>query len=139
MLEHDYYIILRKKLNKGKTTKTPKLYSREEPGIFKQTFPDYALFKRSTYFRRRYADCFNATTSTEKLPHHHFCLAHRVGKTATNKCKKFASLRPVVRTRRSYKRLIKRQKSLQRLAKYGHEMLMSLPVGSIEPIFIIFV
>jgi hypothetical protein len=38
------------------------------------------------------------------------------------------SLKPVVRTRRSYKRagLIKQQKSFQGLAMYGHEVLMSL-------------
>jgi hypothetical protein len=42
--------------------------------------------------------------------------------------KKFLSLKPVVRTRRSYKRagLIKRQKSFQGIAMYGHEVLMSL-------------
>jgi hypothetical protein len=41
--------------------------------------------------------------------------------------KKLLSLKPVVRTRRSCKRagLIKRQKSLQGLAMYGHEVLMS--------------
>jgi hypothetical protein len=38
--------------------------------------------------------------------------------------KKFLSLKPVVRTRRSYKRagLIKQQKSFQGLAIYGHEV-----------------
>jgi hypothetical protein len=42
--------------------------------------------------------------------------------------KKLLSLKPGVRTRRSYKRLglIKRQKSFQGLAMYGHEELMSL-------------
>jgi hypothetical protein len=50
---------------------------------------------------------------------------------AINKCiigKKLLSLQPIVRTQRSYKRagLIKRQKSSQGLAMYGHEVLMSL-------------
>jgi hypothetical protein len=42
--------------------------------------------------------------------------------------KKLLSLKPVVRTRRSYKTagLRQRQKSLQGLALYGHEVLMSL-------------
>jgi hypothetical protein len=42
--------------------------------------------------------------------------------------KKLLSLKPVVRTRRSYKTagLIKQQKSFQGLAMYGHEVLMSL-------------
>jgi hypothetical protein len=42
--------------------------------------------------------------------------------------KKLLSLKPVIRTRRSYKRvgLIKRQESFQRLAVYGHEVLMFL-------------
>jgi hypothetical protein len=42
--------------------------------------------------------------------------------------KKLLSLKPVVRTRRSYKiaGLIKRQKSFQRLAMYGHEVMTSL-------------
>jgi hypothetical protein len=49
-------------------------------------------------------------------------------KTANSNGKKLLILKPVVRTRRSYKRaeLIKRQKSLQGLAMYGHEVLMSL-------------
>jgi hypothetical protein len=40
--------------------------------------------------------------------------------------KKLLSLKPVVRTRRSYKRagLIKRQKSFQGLAMYGHEVFI---------------
>jgi hypothetical protein len=42
--------------------------------------------------------------------------------------KKHVSLKPGVRTRRSYNRagLIKEQKSFQGLAMYGHEVLMSL-------------
>jgi hypothetical protein len=42
--------------------------------------------------------------------------------------KKLLSLKPVIRTRRSYRRagLIKRQKSFQGLAMYGHEVMMSL-------------
>jgi hypothetical protein len=42
--------------------------------------------------------------------------------------KKLLSLKPVVRARRSYKSagLIKRQKSFQGLAVYGHEVMMSL-------------
>jgi hypothetical protein len=42
--------------------------------------------------------------------------------------KKLLSLKPVVRTLRSYKRagLIKRQKYFQGLAMYDHEVLMSL-------------
>jgi hypothetical protein len=42
--------------------------------------------------------------------------------------KKLLSLKPVVRTQRSYKRagLIKRQKSFQGLTMYGHEVLMSI-------------
>jgi hypothetical protein len=42
--------------------------------------------------------------------------------------KTLLSLKPVVRTRRSYKRagLMKQQKSFQGLAIYGHEVLMSL-------------
>jgi hypothetical protein len=53
---------------------------------------------------------------------------HRLRKTANIIGQKLLSLKPVVRTRRSYKRagLIKRQKSFQGLATYGHEMLMSL-------------
>jgi hypothetical protein len=42
--------------------------------------------------------------------------------------KKLLSLKPVVTTRRNYRRvgLIKRQKSFRGLAIYGHEVLMSL-------------
>jgi hypothetical protein len=54
----------------------------ERPGIFKQKLPQTCTLNRLTYFRRHYADCFNSTTSTEKLPPHHFCLVHRLRKTA---------------------------------------------------------
>ena len=66
--------------------------------------------------------------STEKLPPHHHFLVNRVGKTANINGKKLLSLQPVVRTRRCYMRvrLIKRQKSFQGIAMYGHEVLMSL-------------
>jgi hypothetical protein len=63
----------------------------EEPGIFKQTYPDYALFNRSTYFRIHHSDCFNSAACTEKLPPHHFCLVHTVGKTANINGKKLLS------------------------------------------------
>jgi hypothetical protein len=47
--------------------------------------------------------------------------------------KKLISLKPVVRTRRSYKKagLIKQQKSFKGLAMYGHEALMSLQTRAI--------
>jgi hypothetical protein len=63
-----------------------------------------ALFDRSVHFRRHYADCFKSTTSTAKLPPHLFCLVHRVRKPANINGKKLFSLKPVVRTRRSYRR-----------------------------------
>jgi hypothetical protein len=54
--------------------------------------------------------------------------------------KKLLSLKPVVRTRRSYKTagLIKQQKSFQRLAMYGHEVFDVLTKASKvfrEPLF----
>jgi hypothetical protein len=46
--------------------------------------------------------------------------------------KKFLSLKPVVRTRRSYNRagIMKRQKSFQGLAMYGHEVFDVLTKAS---------
>jgi hypothetical protein len=77
---------------------------------------------------RHYTDCFNSTTSIEKLPRHHLCVVHWVRKTATITGKKTFQFQPVTRTPRSYKRvgLIKRQKSFPGLTMYGHEVLMSL-------------
>jgi hypothetical protein len=109
------------------TTKTYKFlqFHRGEPGIFKHKLPRTCT---SVHFRRHYADCFNSTASTEKLPPHHFCFVQRVRKTTNINDKKFFILKPVVRTQRSYKRvgLIKRQKSCQGLVMFGHEMLISL-------------
>jgi hypothetical protein len=64
----------------------------------------------------------------KKLPPHHFCLVHKVRKTANINGEKLFSLKPLLRTRRSYKavELRKRPKSFQGLAMYGHEVLMSL-------------
>jgi hypothetical protein len=56
-------------------------------------------------------------------------IQHKLRKTANTTGKKLLSLiKPVVRTRRSYKRtgLTKQQKSFQGLAMYGHEVMMSL-------------
>ena len=59
-------------------------------------------------------------------------IQHLLRKTANINGKKLLSLKPVVRTRRSYNRagLIKQQKSFQGLAMYGHEVFDVLTKAS---------
>jgi hypothetical protein len=59
-------------------------------------------------------------------------IQHTLRKTANINGKKLLSLKPVIKTRRSYKRagLKKRQNSFKGLAMYGHEVLMSLQTRS---------
>jgi hypothetical protein len=59
-------------------------------------------------------------------------IQHLLRKTANIDGKKLLSLKPVVRTQRSYKTngLLKRQKSFQGLAIYGHEVFDVLTKAS---------
>ena len=97
-------------------------------GLFVQNCP----FNNCSTIQPTFADIppivSDRQASTGKLSPRHHCLVSRVGKTANINGKKLVSLQSVVRTRRYYKRvrLIKQQKSVQRLATYGHEVLMSL-------------
>jgi hypothetical protein len=118
-------------LNKRNITKTSKFlqfHSRGEPGIFRQTTSNMhfstAHSTASTLRRLFQLDNFHRKVATSSL----LLSSYRLRKTAKINGKKLLSLKPVVSTRRSYKRvgLTKRQKFFQGLAMYDHEVWMSL-------------
>jgi hypothetical protein len=118
-------------LNKWNTTKAStflKFHSGGEPGICKQNIPGICTFLPFSPLSLTLRRLFHCDICHRKLPPHHFCLAHRLRKTANMNGKKLISLKPVVRTRRSYKRvgLTELQKSFQVLDMYCHEVLMFL-------------
>jgi hypothetical protein len=75
-----------------------KACSREQPTIFKQKYHQHSHFIRSTYFADNMPIVSARQTSTEKLPPHHSCLVHRVGKQQILLAKELLNLQPVVRT-----------------------------------------
>jgi hypothetical protein len=93
-------------------------------------FSKYVLGEQSGNFHGKNAPLNNFSTVRPILTK--WCtidlIQLRLRKTANIMGKKLLSLKPVVRTRRSYERaeLTKRHNSFQRLAVYSHEVLTSL-------------